>query len=80
MHATEDHPVNNSQIQFLPYERYGTTEAGEDYWLARNSWGTGWGEEGFMKLKRETNPPCGEGELATCDILSIYELKIPASI
>ena len=22
-----------------------------------------------MKLKRETNPPCGEGELATCEIL-----------
>lgn len=42
---------------------YGTTESGEDYWLARNSWGTGWGEEGFMKLKRETNPPCGEDPL-----------------
>ena len=53
--------------------RYGTTEAGEDYWLARNSWGTGWGEEGFMKLKRETNPPCGEGEMATCKILSITD-------
>jgi len=42
---------------------YGTTETGEDYWLARNSWGTGWGEDGYMKMKRETNPPCGEDPL-----------------
>ena len=26
-----------------------------------------------MKLKRETNPPCGEGELATCEILIITD-------
>ena len=31
---------------------YGTTEDGEDYWLAKNSWGKGWGEGGFMRLKR----------------------------
>lgn len=36
---------------------YGT-EAGEDYWLVKNSWGPGWGAGGFIKLGRNGNV-CG---------------------
>jgi cathepsin L len=31
---------------------YGTS-AGQDYYILRNSWGTGWGEEGYMKVAIE---------------------------
>jgi len=36
-------------------EGYGTSEDGQGYYLVRNSWGPGWGEDGYIRIKRNEN-------------------------
>merc|ERR1712241_1049130 len=38
---------------------YGTDPAEGDYWLVGNSWGTGWGEGGYIRLQRQAEAQCG---------------------
>ncbi|CAL8256096.1 unnamed protein product [Merluccius merluccius] len=47
---------------------YGS-DGGEDYWIIKNSWGSGWGEGGFMRMIRNGSNTCGIASYALYPIL-----------
>ena len=38
---------------------YGTTEDGVEYYIIKNSWGSDWGEAGYIRMARNQNNMCG---------------------
>ena len=60
---SEVQPDNDARINHVVgVVGWGTDEDNNSYWVVRNSWGTEWGEDGFMRIVTSDNQgPAGTG-------------------
>lgn len=55
---------------------YGT-ENGVDYWIVRNSWGSQWGEDGYIRIRRNTHTFTGKCGIAMQPSYPVKQTKNP---
>jgi cathepsin L len=53
--CNQENPDINHGVQLVGYG----TENGKDYWIVRNSWSSVWGENGYIRLARNSELRCG---------------------
>lgn len=59
-----DEPKCTQQISHAVVAVGYGTESGKDFYLVKNSWGTSWGEAGYIKMSRNKNNQCAIASVA----------------
>lgn len=58
-------------------ETHSRTGKATKYWIARNSWGTGWGEHGYVRMRRGTGK---KGKRGVCGIARSPSVALGSSL